>query len=304
MKFGKLQDISKVDFSLPTDPSGTTQLLASLPINPNPLNVYVGCTGWSMKEWIGKIYPKGTKTNQYLHHYARQFNTIELNTTHYRIPKMETIQTWKKNTPDDFKFAPKIPQSISHSRDLSMNTNYTELFCESIFELGENLGCTFMQMSPYFDIKRLVLLEQFLIEFPKVIPLAIEIRHETWFNNSANSKRLFDLLEAHEVSTVITDVAGRRDVLHQRLTTDTAMIRFVGNALVPSDFTRINEWVQKLKSWHKQGLKEVYFFTHEPDNLLAPELADYMVQQVQKELNAVVRGPKFLPKDGGQMALF
>ena len=88
MKFGKLQDISKVDFTLPPDAGENELFFDRLPKSEN-VTIYIGCTGWSMKEWVGRVYPKGTKTKDYLQHYGKQFNTIELNTTHYRIPSFE-----------------------------------------------------------------------------------------------------------------------------------------------------------------------------------------------------------------------
>jgi len=77
MKFGKLPDITQVDFTLPPDPAGTTTILAKLPPSKAP-KLYVGCTGWGMKEWVGKVYPEKTKAKDYLTHYTKQFNTIEL----------------------------------------------------------------------------------------------------------------------------------------------------------------------------------------------------------------------------------
>ena len=70
--------------------------------------------------------------------------------------------------------------------------------------------------------------------------------------------------------------------LHMRLTTPIAMVRFVGNGLHPTDYTRIDEWVERIVSWQKMGLREVYFFTHEPDNLLAPDIAKVFVGTVEK----------------------
>ncbi len=305
MKFGKLKNIDSVDFTLPNDHKKTTDLLNGLPSNDELPKVYIGCTGWSMKEWIGKVYPNGTKTNQFLIQYGKQFNTIELNTTHYRIPTLSTIDTWKKSVPKDFKFCPKVPQSISHRTDLGMNSDNINQFLASVYELGDNLGCCFMQMPPYFEISRLPMLERFLSKWSKEIPLAIEVRHETWFNDSDNFNRLFDLLESKNISTVITDVSGRRDVLHQRLTTDTAMIRFVGNALHQTDFERIDEWTSRLKYWFENGLKTVYFFPHEPDNILAPEMAEYVVEKIKSTFESTVRGPKLIDDTiGKQISLF
>ncbi len=301
MEFGKLKDISKVDFQLPDDAPGTTNLLNSLPQRVEKPLVYIGCTGWSMKEWVGKVYPTGAKPADFLKHYATQFNTIELNTTHYRIPTLEIIRSWKSNTPPDFRFCPKVPQVISHSSDLDGEGSNVQAFCKTILGLEGNLGCCFLQLPPYFGANKLGLLESFIKKFPHGVPLAIELRHESWFED----QQVFDLFENHNISTVITDVAGRRDVLHQRLTNGTVLIRFVGNDLHPTDFKRIDHWVARLKKWLENGLSNVYFFTHEPDNLLAPDLALYLFQQIEKKCQAITRGPDLdIHRGGEQISLF
>ena len=95
----------------------------------------------------------------------------------------------------------------------------------------------------------------------------------------------------------MTDVSGRRDVLHMRLTTSTAFIRFVGNDLDATDFSRIDAWIERLKTWFEAGLHEVYFFTHEPDNLTAPHLARYFFEKMQAKMPVILRGPNFLNGD-------
>ncbi len=306
MKFGKLPDISQVNFTLPPDATGTNALLQKLP--PSTPLLYVGCTGWSMKEWVGTVYPPKTKAKDFLHHYARQFGTIELNTTHYRIPSPETVVKWRDTTPADFRFCPKIPQSISHSRDMGLSGDNILRFCENISLLEEKLACCFVQLPPYFGFDRLNLLTRFLEKFPRTIALAIELRHESWFNHPANFKAVFEVLERLNISPVITDVAGRRDVLHQRLTTDTVLIRFVGNALDPTDYTRIDAWAQRLKQWFDAGLQQVFFFPHEPDNILAPQLAAYFIKKINELCGLDIHVPTL---DGsttenvsGQISLF
>jgi len=304
MKFGKLQDISSVDFQLPPNTEETARILAKSPPTPSP-TLYVGCTGWGMKEWVGTIYPRGSKPGDFLKHYTQQFNTIELNTTHYRIPTLETIAKWKKAAKADFHFCPKIPQTISHSRDLGLSGGRIVTFCEAIQGLEQHLGCCFMQVAPYFGVDRLPILEKFLADFPNHIPLAIEVRHESWFSTEAALEKLATSLEQHKKAFVITDVAGRRDVLHQRLTNELAVIRFVGNDLHPTDYSRIDEWVLRLKEWFEQGLQAAYFFTHEPDNIKAPDLAKYLVEKAQTLMPTVqTRGPQENPPLDGQMSLF
>lgn len=304
MKFGKLSDLENVDFRLPPDPGFNESLFASLPPNSAPLRFFLGCTGWSMKEWVGSVYPANAKSQDFLRHYTGQFNTIELNTTHYRIPTPETIRKWREESAGDFKFCPKVPQTISHSRDLGLSGEQISLFCQSVEGLEEKLGCCFMQLPPYFDYRRLSLLETFLQRFSVSIPLAIEVRHESWFDESQHLEDWLSCLYSSGRHVVLTDVAGRRDVLHMGLTSDTALIRFVGNDLHPTDYERIDAWIKRLKKWHAHGLRNIYFFTHEPDNLRAPELAAYLSQQLEAFPEITSRGPKITDRPGKQMELF
>jgi uncharacterized protein YecE (DUF72 family) len=303
MDFGKLPDISLVDFTLPPDASITAAALAALPKNDNPLHFYIGCTGWSMKEWVGSIYPAGTKAKDYLREYGKQFNTIELNTTHYRIPNTETIERWVAETPADFRFCPKVPQVISHSKNLGLDAPAFDQFIVAIAGLEAKLGPTFLQLPPYFDVVHFPILQSYVNRWPKKLPLTVELRHPSWFSESnIAQKEAYNFLAENGIGLVLTDVAGRRDVLHMRQTTPFAMIRFVGNALHPTDFQRIDEWVTRLQQWQALGLESVYLFTHEPDNLLAPELAKYLSEKLKDRPNIEVRGPNW--GGGQQMLLF
>ncbi len=292
MDFGKLPSIDKVDFQLPPEPTQNAVLLASLPKASQP-TLYIGPTGYNMKPWVGKWYPPGAQEKHFLRHYAAQFNTIEFNTTHYRIPDFATVDRWREEVPVDFRFCPKIPQSISHARDLGLSSSEMPLFCEAIQRLEAKMGCCFMQLPPHFIPRELNVLARFLEYFSKKIPLSVEVRHPSFFEKTAEAESFFKLLEKHQVAAVITDVAGRRDVCHLRLTNAQTLIRFVGNGLHPSDYTRVEEWAERLKTWFENGLHEAYFFTHEPDNLLGPELTALCAEAFSKAIPGVaLRGPK------------
>ncbi len=212
---------------------------------------------------------------------------------------------WREEVPADFRYCPKIPQTISHARDLGLSGREIDLFCTAIGELGERLGCCFIQLPPQFSVRNLPVLERFLDGFPAAIPLAVEVRHESFFQHSAAAEDYFQMLGQHRVSTVITDVAGRRDVCHLRLTTGRVLIRFVGNTLHPTDFSRIQDWAERLKCWFDQGLREVYFFCHEPDNLLAPDLAVFAAETFSKLIpGALLRGPRVEKQPPRQGMLF
>ena len=304
MEFGKIYDVSTVDFYLPKAHEKTKLILSKYVKNLQPA-VYVGCTGWGMTQWNGSWYPKATKSKDFLREYSRQFNTIEHNTTHYRIPDADTVLRWKMESAEGFKFCPKIPQTISHHPQLGLNTTETRLFCENIALLGEKMGCCFMQLPPHFRADRLPILEHFLEKWPSEIPLAIEVRNEQFFEFENPSERFFSLLEKYNISSVITDVSGRRDVLHQRLTTNTAMIRFVGNDLHLTDYQRIDEWILQIKTWFEEGLQTLYFFSHQPENLKSPEMAVYFIEKLNLILNSNLLPPKrFDEVKNEQMSLF
>lgn len=292
MDFGKLASVDQVNFALPPEPPQNATVLGNVTARQGAPLIYLGATGYNMKPWVGRWYPAGAKDATFLYHYGRQFNTIEHNTTHYRIPDAATVARWREEVPEDFRYCPKLPQTVSHARDLGLSGPEIGLFCEAIYDLGPKLGCCFIQLPPHFSVQNLPVLARFLEIFPKNIPLAVEVRHESFFQHTVAAEHFFQLLQSQQVSTVITDVAGRRDVCHLRLSTGRVLIRFVGNALHPSDYARIQDWAGRLANWFDKGLQEVYFFCHEPDNLLAPELAIFAAETFSQAIPAVIlRGP-------------
>ena len=303
MKFGKIPNIEEVDFSLPQDQPETLLGLARGD-KQKDFQAYIGCPMWGNKAWVGKLYPKGAKAGEFLFHYSRAFNTIEMNTTHYRSPSDEQVLKWKEAVPESFLFCPKIPQSISHYGKLQGVEEQTQSFCDAISFFEENLGCVFMQLHESFGPNKMQVLAEFLSNFSPSIPLAIEFRHAGWFEGNQLIPTLFELLYHFRVGAVITDVAGRRDVLHTSLSSDMAMIRFVGNGLVPTDYQRVDAWVERLSSWVSEGLKQLYFFVHEPDDTFAPEMGVYVIEQLNTQLNLDIPIPSLGENSGKQMSLF
>ena len=281
MNFGKIENIKKVKFNLPEIPEHSLKKLNSFKSNAKS-SVFSGCTAWNVKEWLGTYYPSKTKSADCLREYSKQFNCIELNTTFYRIPDEKTIDKWIDQTPDTFKFSPKIPKVISQSKSLGLNDTYLDLFCNTIYKLEKRLGLSFMQLPSNFKSENILILENFLSKFPvNDIPLAIEFRHESWFQNDF-PMRIFDLLSKYEVSTVMSDVAGRRDVLHMQIPTQFMMVRFVGNALDSTDFQRMDNWISHFSQLFGSGLNELYFFHHQENNLNAVEALSYFNRKMNE----------------------
>jgi len=295
MDFGKLQDISGVDFTLPSDHPFTAQTLASSH-RTSPPQLYIGPPIWANKDWVGKVYPYNAKEKDFLHHYTRQFNTIELNVTHYQIPTDNMISRWKEEAVKGFKFCPKFPQAISHDRQLIGTEDLTAQFCNAVLQLGDNLGRTFLQLSPSFEPKQLKNLERYLKSLPKDFPVSVEFRHQDWFAKPAIWQQTCEMLASLNVGTVMSDVSGRRDVLHMSLTTPNMMLRFVGNELHPTDYTRADAWCDRINGWVEKGLQNIYIFIHCGDNKYAPELTHYWIKKLKNCADLRIQEPKILPQ--------
>ena len=295
MEFGKIEskELSDVDFILPPDHRETTRLLSAQPPGSKP-RIFVGCAKWGRKDWIGKIYPSGTKEADFLPLYAKNFNSIELNASFYKIPSFKQAQEWKSKVGKNFLFIPKISNSISHIHRLKNTEERMQWFLKGIAGFEENLGPLFLMLHPNMGPKSLDTIEAFLQAIPKDLKVFVEMRHADWFASPETSDALFNMLERNAAGAVITDVAGRRDCVHMRLTTPEAFIRFVGNDLHPTDYTRVDEWIQRIKSWLNAGLSRVYFFMHENTEVYSPVLAKYAVEQFNKHCGTKLTDPVFV----------
>ena len=293
MKFGKIKatELASIDFTFPADQAVNQEILGGTA--RQHVQVYVGCPIWGNKQWLGRIYPVQAKEKDFLKYYSQQFNTIELNSTHYHIPAPNTVARWKETVPTHFQFCPKIPQEISHQQLLEGKAQkLSYIFCENLRALEENLGMAFMQLPPYFEPKHQAYLSRFLDEFPEEMPLAIEFRHPSWFTQEQKAlEGIQKQLTSQQIALVITDVAGRRDVFHQFLSSKTAVVRFVGNSLHKTDYMRLDAWVQRFKSWLLQGLERIYFFVHQPDNDFSPELCAYFIQEMNQHCGLNIAEP-------------
>ncbi len=285
MKFGKIEDPGSVDFTLPPDHPDTGRILATGKGNPD---VFIGCAKWNRSDLKG-FYPRGTKDE--LAYYATQFNSIELNATFYNNFPVATIESWREKTSDGFKFFPKLHQGISHWKRLKDAQDPTEVYLDGIAHLQEKLGMLFLQMPDNFGPKNWEVLKAYLEGWPSGFPLALELRHTGWYDGSWDSNQLYHLLEARKIAHIITDSAGRRDLLHMRLTTPTAFIRYNG-ANVDSDYTRLDDWFERLHQWMQAGIEQVYFFVHQNLEEASPLLSAYLIQRLNKEAGTDLKVPE------------
>lgn len=294
MDFGRvdIQTLEATNLVLPTDNIITAETLRTS--KTKGLNkIYIGCAKWGRKDWVGKLYPPKTKETEFLNHYATYFNSIELNATFYKLPDTKTIITWANRVGDDFLFCPKFTDLITHIRRLTNATEFTDSFLEGIQAFGAKLGPAFLQLPPNFAPKSLPQLESYLYALPADFDVFVELRHPDWFKSELFTN-VCDTIKATGKDLLITDAAGRRDCVHMALVSPRAFIRFVGNGLHPSDYTRIDEWVQRIKFWIDNGLSELYFFMHQHDELHSPELIKYLILELNKACETNIKVPVYL----------
>ncbi|WP_294208352.1 DUF72 domain-containing protein [uncultured Chryseobacterium sp.] len=294
MKFGKVADPSRIDFTLPEDHPSTKAVLSQ---NKNGLeNISIGCAKWSRADLKG-FYPKGTKDE--LRYYATQFNSIELNATFYGMPTPEQIITWKDKTPDHFRFFPKITNTVSHFRRLIDVTDAVTQFASSVMHFDEKLGMVFLQLHDNFQPKDYNRLEKFVKDWPQEVPVAIELRNEEWFSNEAVFNKTCALFEDHHITNIIVDTPGRRDMLHMRLTTPNTFIRYVATDS-DHDYQRLDAWIDRLTNWKQQGLRNLYFFVHQDisgSNLLSA----YLIEKINNAWKTSIHVPKMATESTGTL---
>lgn len=262
MEFGIVEksELNNIDFSLPPDGDYTNAIMRD-GIKAAAPDLRIGLARWGRKEWVGRLYADRTKEGDFLHHYAKNFNTIELNAVFYSIPRADLISKWKRMIDEahqhDFLFLPKMSRVISHIKRLRNVDEETSQFLNNISSFGEHLGPILIQLGDNFPPKNLADLSRYVKGLPTDHKFFIELRHEEWFSDPSNLKAAFDLFKDRHIGTVITDAHGRRDCLHMELTIPEAYIRFNGtdgqNRTI--DFSRIDDWSQRIKAWVDRGCR-------------------------------------------------
>lgn len=229
------------------------------------MKLWIGTSGFQYSEWKGNFYPEDLPTAKMLPFYAERFATTEVNYTFHRIPAQKTIESWKTQTPEEFRFALKAPQKITHWSKLRDCSDTLEYFCKVITGLGNRLGPVLFQLPPTFK-KDLDVLSSFLREFPDMRG-AFEFRHESWFDDE-----IFELLKSRNIALCIADT----DTIAtpKKTTADYGYLRLRREAYEASDIERWTDFVRDQKpTWNDAFV----YFKHEESGI-GPKLARQMIE--------------------------
>lgn len=295
MEFGRVpeSELDNINFKLAADPAFNKTILTDKRVTTP--KVYIGCAKWGRTEWVGKIYPPKTKEKDFLDHYVKHYNSIELNATHYKIYGATGIAKWAAKAGDkDFLFCPKMYQGVTHRGSLLKKEFITTEFLRGIVAFEKHLGPVFVQVSDLFTPKRKEELFIFLRSLPTDMSFFVEVRHPDWFRIPSVRDELTEFLRSVNMGMVITDTSGRRDCAHMYLTVPKAFIRYVGNSLHPTDYTRVDAWIDRIKYWLDKGLQELYFFMHMHDEAKSPELTVYLVDKLNAVCGLQLTKPRFI----------
>ncbi|MFX0099813.1 MAG: DUF72 domain-containing protein [Candidatus Hodarchaeota archaeon] len=149
------------------------------------MNYHIGASGWNYDGWKSTFYPKKLAASRQLEYYSSIFNTIEVNSTFYNIPRVETVKNWHDKTNKKFIFAVKLFQGITHELYKSLSREKMELLTRKYFDaiehLREKLKLVLIQLPPSFSSRNWDYLAKLLEILPSKHDYAIEFRHETWF---------------------------------------------------------------------------------------------------------------------------
>lgn len=211
------------------------------------VNYYIGTQGFSYEHWKGVFYPSGAPAHEYLMHYAKIFNTVEMDTTFYAVPRPAVVQGWEAMVPENFVFTAKTPQTITHEMGLSNSAKFMDEFLNTMRLLGPKLGIILVQLSPAYTVEKLPTLKAFFETLPDDIRFAVEFRHKSWY-----IPQTADLLSSFRICWVATEFGNLpREITP---TTDFLYLRWLGKRAAFKRYdheqldvtTRLNWWKEQI----------------------------------------------------------
>ena len=263
----------------------------------------LGCQGWNYAAWVGPFYPSRTRAADFLSVYARAFNTVEVDSTFYATPAVQTVRGWASRVPDGFTFALKLPQEITHENRLRNSESQAKQFFDVARELGPKLGPVLVQLGPDFGPSELPALAGFLPLLPRDVRVAVEFRQRGWINDG-----IIALLAEHHVALALVDARFiPRSVmlkLAERPTADFAYLRWMGPDREIVDYSRVQyDRSREISAWLKAlpliaaRVKTAYGYVNNHFSGHAPT----DVRTLQRQLGQVSVDPAQL---GDQLQLF
>ncbi len=230
--------------------------------------IRIGTSGYHYAHWRGPFYPEKFPASKMLDFYVQRFDTVELNSTFYRLPPQNAVRSWRNETPPEFLFAAKGSRFLTHMKKLRDATDGLHRFFEHIGELEEKLGPIVFQLPPFWNL-HLERLQGFLSALPQGRRYAFEFRNPSW-----HCEEVYNVLTAHNAAFCPFDLAGYQSPI--LLTADFAYIRLHGPGPGPYqglyDDSALENWAARIRAW-KRRLRAVYLYFDNDMSGFAPQNA-------------------------------
>lgn len=208
-----------------------------------------------------QLYPQDFQDKSRLSYYASLFNSIEINSSFYKLPMASTVRRWAESVPDDFRFTFKLWREITHVKELAFNSDHIDRFIEIVAEVGDKKGCLLVQFPPSLTVQYLPgvskLLERIAITDPqRDWKIALEFRNSTWYTDQT-----IQLLDDHKTGIVLHDKLSAANTLtHSNV--GFVYLRFHGyngdyKGSYEDDF--LNEYAHYIREWMVEG-QDVYVY--------------------------------------------
>jgi len=216
----------------------------------------VGCSGWSYKDWRGVVYPAEVPQRRWFECYQELFDTVELNSTFYRLPTTTAVEGWAAAAKPNFMFALKLGAFGSHRMKLRDAASWLPNHLDRALRLGAHLGPTLVQLPPRWK-RNTERLDEFLEIAPTTMRWAVEIREPSWLHDD-----VFDVLRKHGTALCIHDLLPSHPF---ELTTDWTYVRFHGPDAVNRPYhgaygvEELCAWSRRLRSVLDGG-RDVYAY--------------------------------------------
>jgi len=281
---------------------------------------------WAHPPWVGRYLSPGRR-GQELADYATWCNAVEGNTTFYGIPTERTVARWAEQAPPDFRFAFKVPRTITHEQRLRRGAHRDVAeFLRAIDPLGDRIGPVQIQLPPSFGPESLVTLADFVIGLPTSHRWVVELRHPVFFDGGEAHRRVDEALAAAGVGRVVLDTGAlygssprseasldeQRTKPNLPIVTDVMgdepIVRVIGSDDPGETFAGAAAWSTRIVDWIGEG-RRPYVFLHQPENLASPSLARRLHELVTESLPdlALLPEPVVIADPGevaGQAPLF
>ena len=224
------------------------------------MNLYIGVSGYSYREWKGKFYPKDLPANDMLRFCGEHFQAVEINSTFYHLPNASTLEAWKEAVPAGFKFALKAPRRITHLKRLKDAGDSLPKFLEVASTLARRRGPLLFQLPPNSK-KDAPRLRDFLAMLPSQLRTAFEFRHPSWFDDE-----IFALLGEDRAALCIADADGDLETPFLP-SAEWGYLRLRRPDYCPA---KLKAWIKRIR---ETGWRDAYVFFKHDDEGNAPRLA-------------------------------